>query len=135
MKPNKTSIFKKIILYHLPFIIYAALIIIISSIPHLKQPYLRFLAVDKIAHFIEYSLFAVLTLRSFSNLSTKLTVNHSLILSFVFLAIFAVLDEFYQRYIPGRYFDIGDIAIDLFGAFLVLLLLGKKLKNVKEPTS
>ena len=134
MNSNNKSAVKRIIWYHLPFIAYASLIIIISSIPNLKQPQLRFLAFDKIAHFVEYSIFAVLTFRSFSNLTAKLTVNHALIMSFVFLSVFAVIDEFYQRYIPGRYFDIFDILIDLLGAFLVLLILGKRLKTLNRET-
>ena len=95
--------------YHLPLVLYAALIIIISSISHLKQPQLKFFSVDKLAHFIEYSLLALLTYRSFSHFSSKVSVFQALIRSVGFVTLFALLDEFYQRYIPGRFFDYYDI--------------------------
>lgn len=135
MKSKRNNFFVNFIIYHLPFLLFAALIFTISSIPNLRQPQLKFLAVDKIAHFIEYALFAFLTFRSFTHLSSKLSVNQSLTISLIFLGFFAMLDEFYQRYIPGRFFDIYDILTDILGASLVLFILSKRLRNIKDSTA
>jgi VanZ family protein len=132
MSFNNSNRFKRFLIYHLPFIIYGCLIILISSIPNLRQPQIKFLAVDKIAHFIEYAILAFLIFRSFTHISAKLTVNHALTFSLLFLGVFAMLDEFYQRYIPGRHFDIYDLVIDILGGSLVLLFLRLRLRNIKD---
>jgi len=119
---------KKFIVYHLPAIIYAIVIILVSSIPNLKTPSLRFLAFDKLAHFFEYAVFASLIFRSFSNLFSSNKISRIFLLSALFLSIFAFADEFHQRYIPGRFFDYYDLLTDFCGAFLVLIFLSLRFK-------
>ena len=109
--------------YHFPLILYAGLVIGLSSIPDLQGPRLRIIALDKIAHFVEYALFAVLAWRSFSHLSARLSVNASVLLSMLFLVVFALTDEYFQSFIPGRHADLADLAVDILGSFLVLTLL------------
>ncbi len=135
MSQTKNIFIMKFTKYHLPLVLYAALIIIISSISHLKQPQLKFFSVDKLAHFIEYSLLALLTYRSFSHFSSKVSVFQALIRSVGFVTLFALLDEFYQRYIPGRFFDYYDIIFDLLGAYLVIGYLAYKHKTINSTTS
>jgi VanZ family protein len=109
--------------YHLPVIVYGAAILGVSSIPHLKSPELRILAADKVAHFIEYALFAFLAYRSFWHLCQKTRHNLTFYLSFAFLAIFALLDEYLQTWTPGRYPETMDYLFDLLGGTLILLYL------------
>lgn len=117
--------------HHLPFIAYGLLVGAISSIPDLSPPPLKFIATDKVAHFIEYSLFAFLAYRSFFQLF-KQNNKRTLLVSSIFLFLFAIADEIYQYYVPGRYFDIFDILTDVFGASLVLILLYIKQKRLSE---
>ncbi|MBD3404413.1 hypothetical protein GF420_16095 [candidate division GN15 bacterium] len=105
--------------YHLPVILYATLIIVASSIRDLATPQVRFLALDKLVHFIEYSIFAFITFRSFSHLGPRVSLNLAYLLCVLFVSIFALLDEFYQSFIPGRVMDIKDLAMDIGGAVLV----------------
>lgn len=135
MNEKAENIYKKIIFYHLPFLLYAGLIITVSSIPNLRSPEVKFLAFDKLAHFCEYAIFAFLSYRSFTHISSKITTRQALIISFGFSVIFASMDEYYQRFIPGRYFDIADIITDLCGAFLVLVILYAKSKKSIKSTS
>lgn len=114
-----SSTSRHFIRYHLPVIVYAGLIIAASSIPHLKTPSIRFFAFDKLAHFVEYSLFAWITFRSFSHLGRGITVNLAYLLTVLFVSVFATLDEFYQSLIPGRFLDLQDLAVDIGGAILV----------------
>ncbi|UCE25041.1 MAG: VanZ family protein [Candidatus Zixiibacteriota bacterium] len=109
--------------YHLPVILYAGLVIALSSIPNLSPAPLKILAADKIAHFIEYGVFSFLTFRSFSNFGRNISVNRAFLFSIIFMCIFASFDEYYQRFIPGRDFDVLDILTDIAGAVLVLIFM------------
>jgi len=106
--------------YHLPMIIYAAAIITVSSIPYLRTPEVKNFAFDKLAHFCEYAVFAVIVFRSFSNFRRLIPVNRAFLFSVLFVAIFAAFDEYYQHFIPGRFSSAADAAADLTGALLVL---------------
>ncbi|MEW6413292.1 MAG: VanZ family protein [Candidatus Zixiibacteriota bacterium] len=113
----------KFVLYHLPLVLYAGVVITLSSIPQINPPQIRFLAADKVAHFIEYGIFSVLAFRSFSRLGNRVTPNKAVVISALFLCLFAAFDEYYQKFIPGRMSDMQDLLTDLAGAFLVLFLL------------
>lgn len=113
----------KFLKYHLPAILYGLLIIILSSIAHFHTPRLRFIGVDKIIHFLEYAIFAVLVYRSFSNISDRLSDRSIFLLSILFLSLFAALDETYQKFIPGRQPDLTDAISDISGSILILILL------------
>lgn len=114
---------KKLLIYHLPLIVYAGLILGVSSISNLKSPQIRFLAVDKVAHFLEYAIFAFLTFRSMNQLSNWTRLRTPFLISLLILAIFAVIDESLQSLIPGRNPDVIDYLSDLSGGVLVLALL------------
>ena len=114
---------RKFLVYHLPVIMYAGLIFAVSSIPHLKTPKILIFQFDKAAHFLEYALLALLAFRSTTHLNAKMTRHTGFLLSAIFVAIFATLDELYQRTVPGRHSGVGDLAMDLTGAALVLILL------------
>ena len=120
-------------IFHFPLILYAGFVILFSSIPNLGGPKLKFLALDKIAHFVEYAIFAFLTYRSFSQLPFR-KPRTVYLLGFLFLISFAAVDEYYQQYIPGRHSDIWDLLTDLGGASLVLILLAiTRRKANKRP--
>ena len=59
--------------YHTPAIAYAALIIVVSSIESLSAPQIDWLSTDKLAHVVEYALFAFLFYRSFFRANRKPT--------------------------------------------------------------
>jgi len=106
--------------YHLPVILYAGVVITISSIPDLRTPAIRQFAFDKLAHLMEYAIFAAITIRSFSNAPGLIPARRAFIVSVLFLALFAVFDETYQHFIPGRFSSATDALADIVGALLVL---------------
>ena len=114
------------ILYHLPVILYGAVILAVSSIPYLQTPEVRFLAFDKVAHFMEYALFAYLAFRSAARLVSPKRIIRAFLITFAILAIFAVIDEGLQSFTPGRHPDVLDYAFDVVGGTLVLLLMWLK---------
>ena len=110
-------------LYHFPAIIYALAIFLLSSIPGMNMPEYGFLVADKLLHFLEYALFAILIFRSFSQLFHNQKSHYVIIISSFFLILFALFDEYYQKYIPGRQSDVADVILDVLGASLILFLL------------
>ncbi len=101
---------------------YAAVILIISSIPDLSAPELGFKNQDKLYHFIEYGVFSVFLFFSLLNSSRDFLKKNVLIISIFIGASFAVLDEIHQRFIPGRSADILDFAADFLGVALIQLV-------------
>ena len=121
--PPQTSAFRSFCVYHLPAILFAAAIIAVSLIPELQTPKLRTLALDKAAHFLEYAVFAFLVHRSMSRFCIGANTMRPFVLSLILLALFAVVSEVLQHFVPGRHLDLRDIAADLIGGLLVLLFL------------
>nr|MBN2277211.1 VanZ family protein [candidate division Zixibacteria bacterium] len=115
-------------IYHLPAIAYAALIIILSSIPDLGKNSFDIFKLDKIIHFIEYAVFAILVFRSISHLMPNRVIL-ILGISLVLVAMFAMFDEFYQSYIPGRHSDPFDWLFDFLGATLIIVFLHYRLRK------
>ena len=94
-------------------LLYALLIIGLSSIPGSSYPNVRLLSYDKVIHFSEYAIFGVLISRV---LVVKFT-SFWLVLLVVLLiaAVFGAADEIYQRLIPGRDASVGDWVADVAG--------------------
>ncbi|UCD95124.1 MAG: VanZ family protein [Candidatus Zixiibacteriota bacterium] len=120
MNDGKT---KRLVKYHLPALLYAGLIICLSSMPDLGKSRLAVLRVDKLLHFGEYAIFAVLIFRSFSNISSHLGAKYVIYLSLLFIAFFALFDELYQGYVIGRESDALDLLFDILGATLIIVLM------------
>ncbi len=130
---TNSGFWRNMLTYHVPVILYAGAVIAVSSVPNLKTPSVRFFAVDKLAHFIEYAMFGFLTFRSFSRLKEGIGVNLALLLSILFLSIFAVVDEYHQRFIPGRQADVADVATDLLGSVLVIVFMWLRHRRKGTP--
>ena len=122
----------KFLKYHLPVILYALLIVSISSISNLKTPQIRFLAFDKIAHFFEYGIFALLAVRSFQNITDKITKNGAFLMTSLFIFIFATFDEYFVQRLSHRNSSVYDLIADAIGAHLLLLVVWIVQKPKKE---
>jgi len=106
-------------LYFLPAILFYLLIFLLSSQDlgiHLDKH-----SLDKVAHVIEFTIMAFLLSLGFFNVlkassSAKITVTF-----FLALAL-AILDEFHQRFVPGRTMDVRDELADALGIAVGILL-------------
>jgi len=125
---------RKFVYYHLPVILFAGAIITVSSIPYMQTPEFKLIAVDKLGHFLEYAIFAFLTFRSFSNFRENMSGNLAYVMSLLFLGLFAILDEYYQSFIPGRFSDVADFMVDISGSFLVVTFFWLRYRRLKEST-
>ena len=74
----------------------------------------------KIAHFSIYTVGGVLVMVFFSKLN--ITSKKKIIYSLVFCAIYAVLDELHQYFVPGRSCEIRYVLIDSTGSLLGILV-------------
>ena len=111
--------------YWMPVIAYAALILMISSIPGsaIKLPFSWF---DKVAHICEYGLFSLLLGRALrapkpSSAGASRAGSQSgaaaAVITIVAVVAFGTIDEMYQS-TRGRDADIYDLAADTTGACL-----------------
>lgn len=114
--------------FHLPLIAYSLVVITLSSIPNLSTPQLEIIPFDKLAHFAEYAIFAAIAFRSFARLFSD-HPQKTFLYSALFLSLFALSDEIYQHFVPGRYMDPADFLADVGASFLVLILLYKRLRR------
>ncbi len=98
-------------------------IITLSSIPNI--PTLKIhtsggavIRIDYLIHFCEYGLLTFMAFLSFAGNGFKITFKKYILL-IISLISFAVLDEFHQKLIPGRSFNIKDIISNVTGILVV----------------
>lgn len=105
-----------------PLIVWSAVIFTFSSIPYLRVPKIGLGYEDKIYHFIEFFIWGIIFLwRSGKvNFIKNPSVSANPLIEKIFLMllvgiIFAFMDEFHQKWIPGRESDRYDLFADIMG--------------------
>jgi VanZ family protein len=87
-----------------------------SSLPHVPRPPAGF--TDKDVHLVIYAGLAAVLVRALAGGSWRgLTLRRALGAAII-ATMYGVLDEFHQRLVPGRSFEIMDMAADAAGAAL-----------------
>ena len=76
--------------------------------------------VRKNAHFFQYLVLSILLCAAVSKF--KLYKSSKIFLLLFLLLLFPVMDEFIQKYIPGRTSNVADIVIDFSGGILGMLI-------------
>ncbi len=107
---------KNFFIYWLPAIVWAGLIFFLSSIPDLRSDLFETLDLifRKLAHMFEYAVLAVLFIRI--GTYKKFPVWSVYLGAIIACLTYALIDEWHQSFVVGRYASIGDIGIDLNGA-------------------
>ena len=103
----------KIRYYRKLLITYGILILSISSIPGDSIPRFVLLSWDKLIHIIEYSFLGFLSVSSIDNKS-----KNQIIITCLFCLFFAILDEIWQSFIPGRFSSVLDVIADGIGIII-----------------
>ncbi len=103
----------KIRYYRKLLITYGILILSISSIPGDSIPRFVLLSWDKLIHIIEYSFLGFLSVSSIDNKS-----KNKIIIACLFCLFFAILDEIWQSFIPGRFSSVLDVIADGIGIII-----------------
>jgi VanZ family protein len=80
--------------------------------------------VRKCAHFLEYMTLACL---AFNVLKLYFNARKVVVITIIFVFLYACSDEIHQLFIPGREGAIRDVIIDTFGGITLILLRIHKL--------
>ncbi len=117
----------------LPVVIVTGTLCAVASVPGSSLPHFLHGGMDKFAHAIVYGLLAASYLYGFGPLATKFPLRISLATSCICL-LYAVFEEWYQQFIPGRVMDRFDLSADAIGFLLVvcLWLIVTKVRNRAE---
>ena len=130
----------KLIVYLRPaarylLIIWLLTIITVSSLPNI--PTLKIhtakaeFRLDYIMHFCEYGFLTFLTMLSFAGSEFNIKFLKAMLIA-LGLILFAVMDEYHQKFIPGRSFNLKDILSNLSGICVLTistLVLFRLVKN------
>lgn len=108
--------------YLIPALLWLAVITWLSVMPNMQLPNVKFFAPDKLGHAGAYGLLSGLLLWGFARAETAKGVRLGTretggILAFA--AAYGVLMEFVQyAFVPGRYYEYGDMLANASGAVL-----------------
>lgn len=133
----------KFIIWFRPFAAYflvawTVFIIVFSSIPSL--PTLRIhtqgseIRLDYLIHVIEYGILCGLAFLTFSNDGYKPGAKRVLI-TMTCLVLFSAADEFHQKFIPGRTFNIIDLVSNVAGIILATAVCMYLFKRIRAERS
>jgi VanZ family protein len=103
----------------LPPILWAAFILILTSIPGSHIPVLPFRNLDKVVHLTIYGVLGWLTARAWIAGSRAAAVA---ILAVAAISCFGAMDEWHQQFIPQRSMELFDWAADTTGAAVGVVL-------------
>jgi len=104
----------------------------VSSVPAANLPDLGIVGADKFAHFSEFLVLGILLTRAILGQGPKISLSWAVILSIIISVFYAAVDEWYQTLIPGRQFDILDLAADVAGIVLGTLLYLRRWSGAKD---
>lgn len=112
----------------MPPAVWACIILIGSSVPVPPEPEQNdwlslFGHIDKLGHFSEYLIFGLLLGVAYLKMNAPFKESAAKTLGIIFF--FAMMDEFHQKFIPGRSADIFDYATDMFAALAACAFLWK----------
>ena len=109
---------KKLLLW-LPALVWMGVIWGFSAQPTLQASAIDWqdFLVKKAAHIVEYFILTSFYLLPFKK-SGPFSSRPAVIVAALAAAVFAVLDETHQRFVPGREGRVRDVAIDSIGIFL-----------------
>ena len=103
----------------LPPLLWAAFILILTSIPGSHIPVLPFRYFDKVVHLTIYGVLGWLTARAWTDGSR---VSAAVLAAIVLVSCFGAFDEWHQQFIPLRSMELLDWAADTTGAAIGAIL-------------
>ena len=99
--------------YRIFLISYGILILSISSIPGDSIPRFVLLSWDKLILIVEYSILGFLSINTLQNKS-----KNQIIITCVLCLCFAIIDEVWQSFIPGRFSSALDVIANGIGIII-----------------
>jgi VanZ family protein len=92
--------------------------------PDASEAYLQLMhfKLRKLGHFFTYAVLGFLAARAFITSSIELLRTRWYLVSFLLVAIYSLLDELHQSYVPSRTASIYDSFIDMAGGATALFM-------------
>jgi VanZ family protein len=78
---------------------------------------------DKHEHFFFYGVLGVLALRALSNAQWRRIGAAAALGAIVLSSLYGVVNEFHQRFVPGRSYEVGDMIANAIGASVAVVLV------------
>jgi len=110
-----------------PMIVIMGTIFMLSHQPSDDLPVPEIPYVDKVCHFLIYGFLALSVLYAFADLKNMGRGNLLYPAVLVFCLLFGLSDEYHQSFVAGRYSSGADLLADVAGAFVFLLVFGKRI--------
>jgi VanZ family protein len=126
---------RKFVSFHLPALLWAVLIFVLSSIPQLTPPPVGFQISDKIYHFLEFGVFGWLLVRSLTRLYPHRRRGTGVLLAALLGILWGGLDEVHQAFVPGRDASVLDGLADAAGVLIVSAALWWRMRRRDTKTS
>ncbi len=117
----------KLTMVYLPLGLYWVVLLALTSFPSSALPTIAIS--DKIKHFVAFAVLSGLlglTLH-FQGKKKKLAEKFGTI-TIVIVAIYGMLDEIHQYFIPGRYCEFWDFVADVLGGILGIVIIKRVIK-------
>ncbi|BCA54442.1 hypothetical protein W02_15820 [Nitrospira sp. KM1] len=105
--------------YWAPLIVYAGVIFYLSSQSHPEEQLPDFMfkqLSDKVLHFVEYAILAVLAYRALRWAAGPAAASRAVTLAIVAASAYGITDEIHQSFVPLREVSVVDWIADTFGA-------------------
>jgi VanZ family protein len=121
------------LVYWFPIVIYIAFIFVVSSFSHKVLPIKYHLISDKLLHFCEYCILAILMARAIASLPCFRNWWTIFFFSIFVVSALGLADELYQQLSPYRKTDMIDWLADTIGGITgsCIYLLGRRFFSAK----
>ena len=97
-----------------PVIAYMAALFYVQSLSSVPSPPGNL--TDKHEHFFFYGILAALALRALAKGEWRAITLRTVVSAIAISSLYGVSDEFHQRFVPGRSYEILDMAADAIGS-------------------
>ncbi len=115
--------------------IWVLIILSVSSIPNLPSPKIVTggfkIRLDYLFHFCEYGALAFLAFLTFAKEAFNPGLKRYLLITLL-LILLAVADEFHQKLIPGRTFNVKDILSNLSGIVAAVIFCSIMFRKIAK---
>jgi VanZ family protein len=78
---------------------------------------------DKHEHFFFYGVLSVLALRAMTNANWRRITAATVLGALVFSSLYGVVNEYHQRFVPGRSYEVADMIANTIGSGAAVALV------------
>ena len=118
------SVFRQLLFYWVPVLLYVSVIFYVSSLSNPPAP-LHFKFADKLYHLGEYGVLGLLLGRAIRRSASPYSMLAAAVMTVSLVMLIGAADEYYQSFVPGRDSSPYDWATDSAAAALSQLVLAR----------